>query len=70
MNIPEKYLKASVHGFLLVLGVAELFNCKNKIRKFVLGTAVGWHAHATFYHLALEKRTHEKDTIDTRKGTS
>ena len=52
----EKYLKAMVHGFLAVLGAAELFNCKSRTRKFVLGTAVGWHCHAAFYHLVLEKK--------------
>jgi hypothetical protein len=51
----EKDLKALVHGFLMVLGIAEFFNCKSRPRRFVLGTAVGWHAHATFYHLCLEK---------------
>src|SRR5208282_533185 len=56
MVIPEKYLKAAVHGFLMGLGIVELFNCQSKARKFVLGSAVGWHAHATFYHLVLEKK--------------
>jgi len=56
MTIPEKYLKAAVHGFLMGLGIVELFNCQSKARKFVLGSAVGWHAHATFYHLVLEKK--------------
>ncbi len=51
----EKHLKALVHGFLAVLGVAELFNSKSRARKFMVGTAVGWHTHATFYHLVLEK---------------
>lgn len=57
---PEKYLKAMVHGFLTGLGVVELLNCKSKARKFVLGTAVGWHAHSTFYHLVLEKRVERR----------
>ncbi len=61
----EKYLKALVHGFLAVLGTVELFNCKSRSRRFVLGTAVGWHAHATFYHLVLEKPKH--DSADRRQ---
>lgn len=51
----EKLLKAAIHGFLAVLGAIELFNCSSRTRKFILGTAVGWHSHATFYHLFLEK---------------
>ncbi len=51
----EKYLKALVHGFLAVLCTVELLNCKTRSRRFVLGTAVGWHCHATWYHLILEK---------------
>jgi hypothetical protein len=55
-KVPQKYLKAAIHGFLAGLGVIELLNCKSKTRKFVLGSAVGWHAHACFYHLVLEKK--------------
>ncbi len=55
----EKDLKALVHGFLAILGAAELLNCKSKARRFVLGTAVGWHCHAAWYHLFLEKNTHD-----------
>jgi len=68
--MPEKYLKAMVHGFLMGLGTIELLNCKTRTRKFVLGTAVGWHAHACFYHLILEKSKHEKDQTDTRVRSS
>jgi len=56
----EKHLKGLVHGFLAVLGIIELLNCNTRIRRFVLGTAVGWHAHATFYHLVLEKQKEKR----------
>jgi hypothetical protein len=61
----EKHLKGLVHGFLTILGAVELFNCKTKTRRFVLGTAVGWHAHATFYHLVLEK---DKPNVHLHSG--
>lgn len=61
----EKTLKGLVHGFLAVLGAVELLNCKSRTRKFILGTAVGWHAHATFYHFVLEKNN-EEDNPDSR----
>jgi hypothetical protein len=51
----EKDLKALVHGFLAVVAFAELFNSKTRARKFMVGCAAGWHAHATFYHAVLEK---------------
>ena len=69
-EMKENHLKGLVHVFLAVLGAVELFNCTSKARKFVLGTAVGWHAHATFYHLVLEKETNEKDSTSLRARSS
>ena len=51
----EKDLKALVHGFLAVLAITEFFHSKGRARRFMVGCAAGWHAHATFYHVALEK---------------
>jgi hypothetical protein len=55
MKPQEKYMKAGIHGFLAVLSLIELFHAQTRTRKAFLGGACGWHCHATFYHLFLEK---------------
>lgn len=57
----EKYLKALVHGFLMLLSATELGNARTKPRQFLLGCATGWHANCTFYHLFLEKEEPVKE---------
>jgi hypothetical protein len=51
----EKYLKGAVHGFLALVAATEVPYATTRLRKLLLGAAIGWHLHATFYHLALEK---------------
>lgn len=51
----EKHLKGAIHAMLALLAVAEFFSAKSRSRKFFIGTAAGWHFHATWYHLLLEK---------------
>jgi hypothetical protein len=57
----EKDLKAIVHGTLAALAIAESFDCKSKIRKLVVGSCAGWHLHALFYHVFLEKELDKED---------
>jgi hypothetical protein len=60
----EKDLKAIVHGALALLAIAEAFTCKSKTRKLVTGLCAGWHLHALFYHVFLEKE--KLDSTDSK----
>jgi hypothetical protein len=48
-------VKGAVHGALALAGIYELLTCKTPVRRLLTGALVGWHLHATFYHLLLEK---------------
>ena len=55
MKTKEKLMKGGVHLVLAGLAVWEMLGAATRPRKFFLGTAAGWHLHATFYHFVLEK---------------
>jgi hypothetical protein len=47
-------VKGLVHLGLTLFGAAEALTAKTGARKFLLGTMVGFHAHATMYHFFYE----------------
>ena len=53
--LKEKNLKTIVHGTLAALAIVEAFDCKSRTRKLITGLCAGWHCHATFYHMFIEK---------------
>ena len=52
----QSTVKGLVHLGLAVLGAAELPTAKSGPRKFLLGTMVGFHAHAAIYHFCYEPK--------------
>jgi len=52
----QSTLKGLVHLALAVVGAAETLTAKTGARKFLLGTMVGFHAHATLYHFCYEPK--------------
>ncbi len=59
----QSTVKGLVHLGLAVLGAAELPTAKSGPRKFLLGTMVGFHVHATLYHFFYED---EKSVTDSQ----
>jgi hypothetical protein len=47
-------LKGLVHVLLAMAAGAEAVDSTTKTRKFLLGTAAGWHASSAFYHFCIE----------------